>query len=154
MGRISQRQVLPPVPTHDSRKVATTLERLAVQGANTTHIADAVVSTWQAVDAALAPVIGGKGVEALYARSLYLVRERHPWLAASHQGVAPQMDLAVLAAALSQQETLTAAAAAGDQFESLYELLHSLIGPSLTGQLLRAAWDNPFGGPTAQDRTQ
>lgn len=142
------------MPTQDSRKVATTLKRLAVQGANTTHIADAVVSTWQAVDAALAPVIGGKGVQALYARSLYLVRERHPWLAASHPGAAAEMDLGLLASALSQQENFTAAEAAGDQLESLYELLRSLIGPSLTQQLLRAAWDNPFGGPTAQDRTQ
>lgn len=139
------------MPTQDSRKVASTLERLAAQGANTTRIAAAVVSTWQAVEAALAPVIGAKGVEALYRRSLYLVRNRHPWLAAA-QGE-PVMDLALLAAALAPQESFTAAAAAGDQFESLYELLRSLIGPSLTGQLLRAAWDNPFGGPPAQDRT-
>lgn len=141
------------MPTQDSRKVATTLERLAAQGANTTRIADAVVLTWQAIDAALAPVIGGKGVAALYGRSLHLVRERHGWLAAAHDGAASPMDLAVLGAALAQQESFTAASAAGDQLESLYELLRSLIGPSLTGQLLRTAWDNPFGGSAAQDRT-
>lgn len=139
------------MPTHDSRKVASTLERLAAQGANTTRIAAAVVSTWQAIDAALAPVIGAKGVVALYRRSLYLVRNSHPWLAAA-QGE-PVMDLALLAEALAPQESFTAAAAAGDQFASLYDLLRSLIGPSLTGQLLRSAWDNPFGGPPAQDRT-
>jgi hypothetical protein len=141
------------VPAQDSRKVATTLERLAAQGANTTRIADAVVSTWQAIDAALAPVIGGKGVTALYGRSLFLVRERHPWLAALHDGTASQMDLGLLGAALAQQETFTAASAAGDHLESLYELLRSLIGPSLTGQLLRSAWDNPFGGSPVQERT-
>jgi hypothetical protein len=141
------------VPAQDSRKVATTLERLAAQGASTTRIADAVVSTWQTIDAALAPVIGGKGVAALYGRSLYLVRERHPWLAAVQEGAAVQMDLGLLGAALAQQESFTAASAAGDQLQSLYELLRSLIGPSLTGQLLRSAWDNPFGGPVAQDRT-
>lgn len=139
------------MPTQDSRKVASTLERLAAQGANTTRIAAAVVSTWQAIDAALAPVIGVKGVEALYRRSLHLVRNSHPWLAAAQSE--PVMDLGLLAEALAQQESFTAAAAAGDQFESLYELLRSLIGPSLTGQLLRSAWDNPFGGPPAQDRT-
>jgi hypothetical protein len=141
------------VPAQDSRKVATTLERLAAQGASTTRIADAVVSTWQTIDAALAPVIGGKGVAALYGRSLFLVRERHPWLAAANEGAGTQMDLGLLGAALAQQETFTAATAAGDHLESLYELLRSLIGPSLTGQLLRSAWDNPFGGPVAQDRT-
>lgn len=142
------------MPTQDSRKVATTLERLAAQGADTTRIADAVVSTWQAVDAALAPVIGSKGVEALYERSLHLVRGQHPWLASARQGAgAPGMDLGLLGATLARQENLTAAAAAGDQLQSLYELLRSLIGPSLTGQLLRSAWDNPFGGVPAQDRT-
>jgi hypothetical protein len=140
------------VPTQDSRKVATTLERLAAQGANTKRIAEAVVSTWQAIDAALAPVIGGKGVEALYGRSLYLVRERHPWLAAANEGAGSQMDLDLLGSALAQQESFTAATAAGDHLESLYELLRSLIGPSLTGQLLRSAWDNPFGGSPAQER--
>ncbi len=138
--------------TQDSRKVATTLERLAAQGADTIRISDAVVATWQAVDAALAPVIGGKGVEALYARTLYLARDSHSWLAVA-QGGEPGMDLDLLAAALAQQENFAAAAAAGDQLQSLYELLRSLIGPSLTGQLLRSAWDNPFGGPAAQERT-
>ena len=140
------------MPNQDSRKVATTLERLAAKGATAIRIADAVVSTWQAIDAALAPVIGGKGVEALYCRSLYLVRERHPWLASANGGAAT-MDLGVLGAALAMQENFNAAAAAGDQLQALYELLRSLIGPSLTGQLLRSAWDNPFGDPVAQDRT-
>ncbi|MFC5500201.1 hypothetical protein ACFPOE_21845 [Caenimonas terrae] len=142
------------MPTQDSRKLAGTLERLAAEGDNTTRIADAVVSTWQAIDSALAPVIGGRGVSALYCRSLYLVRERHPWLAAVNGGIGSDMDLGLLAAALAQQDSCTAASAAGDHLQAVYELLRSLIGPALTGQLLRSAWDNPFGGAPAQDRTQ
>lgn len=142
------------MPHQESRKLAATLERLAAQGANTTRIADAVVSTWQAIDSALAPVIGAKGVEALYSRSLHLVRERHPWLAAANQGSEARMDLGLLASALGNQESFDAAAAAGDQLQALHELLRSLIGPSLTGQLLRSAWDNPFGGIAVQDRMQ
>lgn len=140
-----------PVPSQESRQVAVTLERLAAEGADTTRIATAVVSTWQAVDAALAPVIGGKGVAALYGRSLYLVRASHPWLATLHDGPETLMDFAQLEALLTQQGSVIAAAAAGDHLQILYELLGSLIGPSLTGQLLRSAWDNPFGGPSAQD---
>jgi hypothetical protein len=160
------------VPSQQSRQLALTLERLAARGASHSEIVTAVVSTWQAVDAALAPVIGGKGVEALYGRSLYLVREAHPWLAALsregnggmylvrtshpwlaalHDGPETPMDFAQLEAVLVQQGIAVAATAAGDQLQSLYELLCSLIGPSLTGQLLRSAWDNPFGGPAAQD---
>jgi hypothetical protein len=152
MGRISPRTSF-SVPHQDSRKVATTLERLAAQGADTARIADAAISTWQAIEAALAPVIGAKGVAALYGRSLYLVRARHPWLAAATDGADSRMDLGLLAAALARQENFTAATGAGDQLESLYDLLRSLIGPALTGQLLRSAWDNPFGGTAAQDRT-
>ena len=139
------------MPIHDSRKVATTLERLAAQGANTTRIADAVVSTWQAIDAALAPVIGGKGVAALYGRSLHLVRAAHPWLAAAHQGPHTQMDLGLLGVALAQQDSGTAAAGAGDHLQSLHQLLGSLIGASLTGQLLGPAWDDAFDGIAGQD---
>jgi hypothetical protein len=139
------------VPSQQSRQLALTLERLAARGASHSEIVTAVVSTWQAVDAALAPVIGGKGVVALYGRSLYLVRTSHPWLAALHDGPETPMDFAQLEAVLVQQGIAVAATAAGDQLQSLYELLCSLIGPSLTGQLLRSAWDNPFGGPAAQD---
>ena len=139
--------------TQDCRKVATALERLAAQGVAPRRIADAVVSTWQAVDVALAPVIGGKGVEALYGRSLYLVREAHPWLATLHREGRGVMDLAQLASTLEQQDGFTAAAGAGDQLASVCELLRSLIGISLTTQLLRSAWDNPFDGPTVLDRT-
>lgn len=142
-----------PVPNQESRQVALTLERLAAEGAEVTRIADAVVSTWQAIDAVLAPVIGTKGVAALYGRSLYLIRTSHPWLAALHQGAETPIDLAQLEAVLAQQQSVTAATAAGDQLESLYELLRSLIGPALTGQLLRSAWDNPFGGTAAQDHS-
>lgn len=136
----------------DSRKLAISLERLAAQGASTAHIADAVISTWKAIDAALAPVIGAKGVCALDCRSLYLVRGPHPWLAAANEAAGPGMDLSLLEAALSGQESFGAASAAGDQLEALYVLLSSLIGPSLTGQLLHSAWNNPFGSTAAQDR--
>ena len=141
------------MPTPDSRKVATTLQLLAAEGANATRVADAVVSTWQAIEAALAPVVGGKGVAALYGRSLHLVRTGHPWLAAAHQGPHTQIDLGLLRVALAQQESVTAAAGAGDHLQSLHQLLGSLIGASLTGQLLRPAWDNAFDGIAGQDKT-
>ena len=139
------------MPTLDSRKVASTLERLAAEGANTTRIAHVVVSTWQAIDAALAPVIGGKGVSALYGRSLYLVRTAHPWLAELHQGPLTEMDFGLLGAALAKQDRVCAAAGAGDHLQSIFQLLESLIGPSLAAQLLGPAWNNAFDGIAGQD---
>ncbi|MBC7469640.1 MAG: hypothetical protein H7322_09980, partial [Ramlibacter sp.] len=139
------------VPTLDSCNVASTLERLAAEGANTTRIAHVVVTTWQAIDAALAPVIGGKGVAALYGRSLHLVGTAHPWLAAAHQGPHAPMDLGLLGVALAQQESTIAAAGAGAHLQSLHQLLGSLIGTALAGQLLRPAWDTAFDGIAVQD---
>jgi hypothetical protein len=137
--------------SQDSCKLAVTLEQLAARGANTAQITDAIVSTWKVVEAALAPIIGSKGVAALYGRSLYLIRAAHPWLAAIHQGPESTMDFPLLQQVLAQQESATAAAAGGAHLQTLYELLGSLIGPSLTGQLLRSAWDNPFDRGAAQD---
>ena len=134
------------MPALDHQQVTSSLKRLAAQGATTPVIADAVVSTWQSVDAALAPMIGGRGVAALYVRSLHLVRNAHPWLAAAHQDPHTQMDLELLRAAVAQQEGASAAAGAGAHLQSLSELLGSLIGTSLAGQLLGPVWGNAFDG--------
>ena len=134
------------MPALDHHQITSSLKRLAAQGATPSGIADAVVSTWQSVDAALAPMIGGRGVAALYVRSLHLVRNAHPWLAAAHQAPQTEMDIELLRAAVAQQESARAAAGAGAHLQSLSELLGSLIGPSLAGQLLAPVWSNAFDG--------
>lgn len=135
----------------DSRKFAATLKHLAAQGAELAQITDAIVSTWQAVEGALAPVIGSKGVAALYDRSLYLTVPGHPWLAALYTNDDRPIDLVQLRTVLAQQDSRAAAAGGGAHLQTLHELLASLIGPSLTEQLLRAAWDNPFDRPAPED---
>lgn len=135
----------------ESRRLAATLQRLAAQGADVAHITDAVISTWKAIDAALSPILGSKGVAALYERSLYLSAPGHPWLAAIQAKDDAPLDLAGLRKALAQQDSLAAAAGGGAHLQALHELLASLIGHSLTSQLLRAAWDNPFDRPAPED---
>ena len=143
----------PFMETQESRKLAVTLQHLAAQGADSAQITDAIVSTWVLVEAALSPVIGKKGIAALYTRSLYLVRARFPWLTAILDSDT-SMDLPRLRAALAQQESSKAAAAGGAHLQTLYELLGSLIGRSLTGQLLHSAWENSFGGLAGKDISQ
>jgi hypothetical protein len=137
-----------------SRRLAATLQHLAAQGAELVQVADAIVSTWKTVEAALAPVIGSKGVAALYGRSLYLTIPGHPWLAALYKKGDTPMDLGQLRTVLAQQDSGAAAAGGGAHLQALHELLASLIGPSLTDQLLRAAWDNPFDRPAPEDSSQ
>ena len=115
------------------------------------QIADAVVATWKKIDAALSPIIGHGSVAVLYMRSLHLIDPAHPWLADMHQGVQTTVDMAALKAILAQQDSETAAAAGGALLQTFYELLASLVGPSLTERLLRSVWENPLSGPSAQD---
>jgi len=134
-----------------SRRLTVTLERVVAGGAHVTQVADAIVVTWRDIDSAISPILGQQGLAALYRRSLYLCRGTHPWLAANPEGGEARMDLTELKTVLTSQDSATAAAGGGAHLQALYELLGSLIGPSLTEQMLRSAWENSFGGPTAQD---
>jgi len=108
---------------------------------------------WQQVDDALTPIIGKRGVAALYGRSLYLVAPDHPWLAGLREADPSAVDQAALRALLEQQDAATAAAGGGALLRTFHELLASLVGDSLTGRLLAAAWALPTSGPAARGTT-
>ncbi|MDO9286713.1 MAG: hypothetical protein Q7U26_17620 [Aquabacterium sp.] len=101
------------------------------------------------IDAALTPIIGPRGVMALWQRSLHLTAAAHPWLAA--------LDLLLLAKAVGQRDAGDAAAAVNALLRAFHELLASLIGESLTERLLRTVWSPSLALPTsglpAQDPT-
>ena len=118
--------------------------------ADATQIADAMVSTWLEIDAALRPVIGQGGVAALYKRSLYLTTPAHtcwpaPTKAFTRRWTSPCCE------PLAQQSNATAAAGSRALLHTFNELLTSLVGPSLTERLLRSVWANSFSGSPAQD---
>lgn len=148
---IVQRSI--PVKTQASGRIAITLAQRAADGADAARIADAIVSTWEEIQAALGPIIGPASVALLYKRSLHLIGPAHPWLADANAGLRTAMDLAALKSVLVQQTGVHAAAAGGEILQTFYELLASLVGPSLTDQLLRSVWANTFSGPPAQDPT-
>ena len=135
----------------ESNRIATTLAHRAADGANAAQIADEVVATWQSIQAALGPIIGLASVALLYQRSVQLIAPVHPWLADASEGDRMAMDLAALKSALAQQGSTDAATAGGEMLQTFYELLVSLIGPSLTQRLLLGVWENSFSGPSAQD---
>lgn len=121
-------------------------------GASAKQIGAAVFAIWEEVDDVLTPIIGPRGVTALYYRSLHLTSARHPWLP-GRQDDAAQTSLtpAALKSLLSQQDPGLAAAAGVAFLQTFHELLASLIGPSLTERLLLSAWENSLGSPPAQD---
>jgi hypothetical protein len=106
------------------------------------------------LDAALSPIIGLRGVAALFWRSLHLARATYPWLPAIPPGNPFNFDPGPLRAVLAQRRADEAAAAADCFLQSLHRLLVSLIGASLTERLLRATWGPPIDprlSATAQD---
>ena len=131
----------PPVPLGN---------RVGAQ-ASASQIANAVFELWQEIDDALTPIIGPRGVAALYYRSLHLTSAPHPWLAGKHDIVQIGVNPTALKSILAQQGSAAAAAAGSAFLQTFHDLLASLIGPSLTERLLRAVWANSLSGPAAQD---
>jgi hypothetical protein len=113
--------------------------------------ADAAVVGWKAVAHALVPIIGSTSVTALYRRCLVSVGVDHTWLPSVTAADLPDNDWTVLHASMSRQTAEQAAQACASLFVSFQELLGSLIGPSLTEQLLHPVSAPPFHGSAEQD---
>jgi hypothetical protein len=122
-----------------------------VAGADVGQVADTIVGLWHEIDQALNPIVGHRGVAALYHRSLKLAAAAHPWLAGAAPGMLAAVDLPALKAALVQQTAAQAAAGGSALFETFHELLASLVGAGLTERLLRSVWTPSSGASPAQD---
>ncbi|MBX3636035.1 MAG: hypothetical protein KF683_11740 [Rubrivivax sp.] len=142
-----------PMDRHDASPLPGPLaHRLGADAdADAAQVADAVTALWREIDRVLHPIIGRRGVLALYNRSLKLAAARYPWLADGHPGALAAVDAAALRAALAQQPTADALAAGHALFQGLRDLLASLIGVSLTDRLLGSVWGPPPEAPPAQD---
>jgi hypothetical protein len=123
-----------------SRRVAAPLIDRVGAHATAQQTATAFERLWSELDAALSPIIGRRGVDALGQRSLKLASAEHPWLAAGQPvGSAPFDPLPP--AALMAQHSPAQAQAAGDAFlQTFHGLLTSLVGVSLTDRLLHPVW--------------
>jgi hypothetical protein len=94
------------------------------------------VEVWPRLAARLAPVIGARGVEALFSRSVYQTSLLFPWLVVHDDGENGVALLDSIRARFVAQDAYTAAEANRALLLALTELLTSLIGESLTKRLL------------------
>ena len=133
--------------------VAAFLTRRVRDGADSRQIAEAIAATCLAIDGALSPIIGHRGVAALYKRSLHVTARTHAWLAGAQEGPPGSMDVPTLTPLLAQQTSAEAAAAGALLLQTFYDLLATLVGPSLTERLLHSVWATFLSGPSAQDTT-
>jgi hypothetical protein len=137
--------------SQESSRIAAPLGNRVARDASAAQIAEAMVATWQEIEAALTPIVGSRGVAALYKRSLFLAGATHPWLAGTHEGDQTGIDLAALNSVVSQQSSADAALGGNVLLQTFYQLLGGLIGPSLTKRLLRSVWAETFRPPATQD---
>ncbi len=134
--------------------MAATLEKRVGAAARASDIAGATHAICTEIDIALSPIIGQRGVAALYKRSLYVLGASHPGLAVLHEGVQATMDLDALRAAIASQGDAEARAGAVALLHSFHDLMNSLVGSSLTERLLHPVWELPASVATEQDSPQ
>lgn len=139
--------------SQDSSRIGAPLAiRLGDHADHPAQIAEAIVAVWGEIDQVLTPILGQRGVIALYKRSLFLCALQYPCLADLDLSVQPDIPLSELKPLLAQHHDLNAAAG-NAFFQMFHELLTSLVGASLTERLLRPVWENSLSGPPAQDTT-
>lgn len=137
--------------SQEGGQIAAPLAHRVGPAADAAQIAAAVFAIWEEIDDALTPILGPRGVAALYQRSLHLAAVAHPGLAARDESDPPAIGPAALKRALARQGSAIAAVAGNAFLQTFHDLLASLIGPSLTERLLLAAWENTLGRPPPQD---
>lgn len=113
-----------------------------------------VASLCEDIALALTPIVGVRGVAALYKRSLFLTSREHPALSGLHESVESTMDLSRLTATLTSLSEAEANKAGAALLLSFYELLGSLVGFALTERLLSALWDHPSNEIPALEQTE
>jgi hypothetical protein len=96
------------------------------------------VARWRQIDVALTPIIGRRGIVAIYKKALNLTHVDFPWLTAVSEEDTSFDNFASLQAALAQQTCAVIMAANLTLHRSFNKLLVSLIGESLSERLLQS----------------
>lgn len=135
----------------DENEIPALWERMAAGGADAGQIAEQVIALWRGISDALSPIIGPAGIVALYQRSVFLTRGRHPSLHDAGVLASAPDEFAPLRAALLPLSGVDAAHTAAALVHTFRDLLTHLIGDSLTERLLRSVWSSPSSGQAAQD---
>lgn len=136
--------------SEEGLRIVASLARRTNGSTDIEWVADAIVSMFRDMDIALVPIIGMRGVAALHRRSLFLCTSSHPQFAGTYDRLVVAMDLAEFKSVLVEQKQADAIFFGEVLLKTTYELLATLIGPSLSTRLLYEVWDNSLSAPTAQ----
>jgi len=127
------------------------VRRIAADGQGLIGISEQFTGRWCAISDTLSPIIGKRGMTALFERALHLSAAHHPWLEDARESSTDTPAFSALATLLLNQPESEAIASMTTLFESFDRLLIGLIGESLTERLLQPIWALPSAGTTRQD---
>ncbi|MHC8306318.1 hypothetical protein [Pseudomonas sp. PB3P13] len=139
-----------PTESEEGRQIAAALTHRIGDTSDIAKIANAIIATLHDMHAALAPIIGEQGVMALFRRS-FILCSKNPRLASMYHSVLPSVDLTALKIMLLKQSAAEALYLGEHLLTSLYQLLITLIGPSLTAKLLRSVLRPSLSDTPSQD---
>ncbi|MHC8392748.1 hypothetical protein ACYZT8_03660 [Pseudomonas sp. LB3P93] len=139
--------------SEESRQIVASLAHRVGPDADIARIAQAIMSTLRDMEVALTPIIGQQGVAALYRRSLHLCASTHPRLAGTCDKVPAGMDLTALKSVIVELSNADALFFGEVLLTTFYELLSTLIGPSLTERLLRGMWEPSLSDTPSQENS-
>jgi hypothetical protein len=120
-------------------------------GSTAVDVAAALVSLWREIDAVMRPIIGQRGLVALFMRSTQLTAAVHPWWLSVHQDPGAELQYSDIADIVARQEASAAISGGDALLLAFHQLLGSLIGASLTERLLRPAFSPAKGSSPMQD---
>ena len=103
----------------------------------------AALAVWRRMAAQQEPVIGARGVDALFGRALHLTGRQHPWLATEGVRGSSAAALDHVQQQLATQQAAQATEAAQALLNGFTELLATMVGDALVTRLLGPAWDAP-----------
>lgn len=131
--------------------IASALSRLTADEAGADRFAALAAEKMHAIHLALAPIIGERGVSALYRRSLFLIGQDTPWINELYGQADAGTDYATLQSAVARQPAADALRITGRLFTTLYSVLVSLIGAALAERLLHPMFEPSPNGHAVQE---
>ena len=131
-------------------KIRQTLAQRTTVSLKTKVIADANDHIWNLVASQLTPVIGQGGTLSLFNRALHLSSHDYSWLL-SKDDAHGAATFDSLRARLEPRETEDAIEASYTLLVAFTKLLASLIGESLTDQLLDPVWEATLSASQEED---
>lgn len=131
-----------PIPDSELHREAIrrTLMHRAGGGTDALAIARATSETWLLICANLKPVIGGNGVDAILRKALFLASALFPWLVSSDEQVDHESLPARIRIRFAGRDLFAATQASSSLLIAFTELLVTLIGNTLSKQLLEPVW--------------